>query len=395
MQDADRTYLDDTSARCVRRDGMGRSASRIPSVAVVVSILTSVAGGADPARPAIAETVVRLHPTAVVQSDRITLTDIAEITGPEAERFADWLIARHLQAGDSYVVKQEYLQTYLSKRGVNLSSWVFRGSTRCKVERPGEPRPRRDRSHPKKTVRPEPKVKSPPRPEPHRIDPNSLEAALREHLARKLADLGGTPEVEFRSVSDRLLALSKPTYAFRITDQAERRLGMVPLDVTIFEGERVQQQIRVLAAVKLNRPVVVAVRPLNRGQVIRAGDLALQPRTFKQVGDIGLTRVEPLVGQRARRFIDRGRRLGPRDIEPVPLVKRGDLAEVIVQRGNLRIQCVAKVLEEGGYGDVIELRRANTRSTFLAIVTGPGRVELPPSGPGVTTTQPALADGRR
>ena len=92
--------------------------------------------------------------------------------------------------------------------------------------------------------------------------------------------------------------------------------------------------------------------------------------------------VDAVVGQRAKRFISRGQVVEGGDLEPVPLVKRGQLVEVHSRVGGVVVVSAAKALEAGAYGDVVALRTSERGpSQFSAVVTGAGRVRLNGSEP--------------
>ena len=66
-----------------------------------------------------------------------------------------------------------------------------------------------------------------------------------------------------------------------------------------------------------------------------------------------------------------------RDMESVPLVKRGQVVEVHSGSGGVVVVTAAKSLSDGAYGDVIELR-TNDRGPkkFNAMVIGAGRATV-------------------
>lgn len=331
------------------------------------------------------ETVVRLYATAVVTGNQITLADLAEIRGEGAELAAGWAISLAPERGGSRQVDLDRVRKVLQQRGANLAYWVFRGSTRCKVTRPAAGYSSPADSHAPQTVNralrsdadvagadDDPTGGLPP-------DRNTLAGVLREHIAARLAHLGGDPLIEYTSAVRRLLTLSRPTYTFHVTDREDRLLGFVSLSVTIHENGEFQQTLDVLARVSLRKPVVVAARPLNRGESIQRRDLALEPRVFDRLDEIGLTEIGPLVGQRTTRFIDRGKQLDVRDLEPMPLVERNDLVTVIVRGPRFEIRSSAQAQTAGGLGDVVELKNALTRNrgaSFAGVVTGHKTVEI-------------------
>ncbi len=372
-----------------------RTARRMMSAA-----LAAVLAAGGPARPAPAdsaapgETVVHLHPSATVSGDEVRLADLASLRGEGAELVADWTVATAPPAGERIVLQLGELQSILAARGANLGRWTFRGSLACEIRRPAETatsRPAPEASSgtilPSGTTQPAPAARiaaepasatRPAGPAPSR----TLEQAVRDHIAGRLSDLGGTPVVRFGAGLARSLGLASPPYEFRITDRGERLLGMVPLEVGVYEHGRLRQQLAALVEVSLNRNVVVAAGPINSGQVIGRDDLTVEPRSFTRAEGLGATDPGVFIGQRARSLIARGAVLTARDIEPVPLVSRNDLVTVWAGQGGLRIKMVARSLSEAGYGQPVTLKNEASRETFVATVTGLRSAEVTPGAGG-------------
>lgn len=364
--------------RIVRAAGVGLLALAWPALA-----------GGPATRPASGgDTVIRLRPTAIVTGENVLLSDVADL-GPETMDLAgDWSVAAAPRAGASGAIDAAHIQSVLSRRGVNLSSWVFRGASRCVVSKPADCPPARP--NPGAGARTEPAATKsgtlrPPTTRPAAIDaapdesvpnPATLEGAIYARIRQRLAGQEGLLSVKFSPSIARLLALSTAQYQFRIADRGEKALGMVALEVTVLEQGAVRHVVQVVCEATLRKPVVVAARALNRGEIIQADDLHIEHRTFDRLENIGLDHTAPLVGQRARRLIKIGEQLGPRDVESVPLVERNDLVTVSVRRGGLTITAAARALAAGSYGDKISLRSESSKETFLGVVTGPKAVEL-------------------
>ncbi len=380
MQDANRTIGKTNRGR---RDGYraeitGWSSRAIRGLMLAAACVSPCAASDVRGNPAAgsSETVVRLYRVAMVAGDEVTLADIAEVQGDSAELIARRPLMAAPHAGDSGVIELAQLQNMLARRGANLSQWIFRGSSRCTVTRIGQ----KTEVAPPGTVHPhaasQPAAGSIENAGPQPVDPNTLEAALRDHIGQRLARLGGVPIVRFSPGVSRVLTLSKPTYDFQVTDRSERLLGMVPLEVTVLEKGQARQTLPVLCDVSLRKSVVVAVRSLNRGGLIEPGSLILQERIFDRVDDIGLSEVQPLVGQRLKRLIDARAMVYARDIEPVPLVLRNDLVTVIVRSGGMTIRGSAKAMSSGGLNEPVLLKNEMSKETFSAIVTGQKTAEL-------------------
>ncbi|NLX14142.1 MAG: flagellar basal body P-ring formation protein FlgA [Phycisphaerales bacterium] len=331
--------------------------------------------------PEAMETIVRLYPVAVVSGEQVTLADVAEIQGTAARLAGGWPIAQAPAPGRTEEIVLGEIRAALARRGINLSQWIFRGASRCKVTRSTE-MPMNAASRSRVAVDSETVAVQGDSLEvsvvADGIHPDSLEAALRIWLANQLPKQSGTPVIRF-SVSTQLasvMALTSPPYRFEIAEVGKRKLGDVAVEVTVFEGQLVRQVLQILANVSLRVPVVQATRAINRGETITENMVELRQRDFERMEDIGLKSLPLVIGQRARNFINNAEIVQARHLEPLPLVERNDLVTVWVRRGPLVVKSSARASGAGTYGSVIELRSLMSRETFLATVTGPKTVEL-------------------
>jgi len=346
------------------------------------------------------EITARLHDTAIVNDDQVTLGDIAEIHGDLVGLAASCPIILSPKPGYSLSLTIDDVQKALADRGANLAHWTFRGSSRCTVTRPIRrenqtcPSSKRsgDRSAGPKTVPEVPdRTTTETTPGAAAVSPDTLGGAMHRFIRQRLAELGGTPVIQFPKTLSRQLELSKPTYEFRVDSRSNELLGLVPLDVTIIDPDGQEQALQVSAKVSLRKAVLVAGRPINRGAVVAASDITLQEQIFDRVEDVGLARPAAIIGQRARRFINKGDKLLARDFEPLPLVYRNDLVTVLIDRGNLRIKGTARALGSGAFGDVIDVRNEmgeRSAGRFSAVVVGAKTVEVTGED-RPTTTAPA------
>lgn len=342
------------------------------------------------------ETVIRLYPVAVVGGAEITLADVAEIQGSAARLAGGWSIAPAPAPGQTQELSLGEIRSALGRRGINLSQWIFRGASRCKVTR-SAPTPTsagvsvsgQTGHSPNTHVQAGVTAAC----EQDGLHPLSMEAALRTWLAERLHKTAGSPVIRF-STNPRIasaLALTSPPYRFEISEVGKQILGDVALEVTVHEGSQVRQVVQVLAYVALRVSVVQATRPINRGETIAEGMVELRQREFERIEDIGLQSLPPVIGQRARHFINSEEMVQARHLEPMPLVERNDLVTVWVRRGPLVVKSSAQARAAGTYGSVIELRSLMSKETFLATVTGPKTVELVEGTPVLGT----VAEGGR
>ncbi len=387
MQDATRTSL---KALEVSRSASAGAVARTCMVGAMAAALAvcAPAAGAVATQPA-GETVARLYAAAVVTDDTVRLADVAELDGEAARLAGSWVVAIAPQVGGTRVVELDDVQRALANKDANLSQWVFRGSSRCTVSRP------------KSCISPASRPAAVEAGSMEKlagggsghIDAYSLEAALRGHLGRKLAEMNGVPVIKFSPVVSKVLALTRPQYEFRITDRSTQPLGMVSLEVAIGEQGKPVQTLTMLVHVSVRKPVVVAARAINRSQRIEASDLTMAERLFDRIEDVGLSDPAPLMGQQAKRPVNRGEQLSTKDVEPVPLVQRNDLVTVWVRRGGVSVKGAAKAIGTASYGQPVTLKNDASNQTFTAIVTGPRTAEV--SGDGLMVSEQTVKEQSR
>jgi flagella basal body P-ring formation protein FlgA len=370
--------------------------------------LVVIAMAITPAARAVhaSETVVRIYPTATVNADQVMLSDVAQLTGEGAQLAATWSLTAAPAPGQHAAIDLDSVQKALIRKGINPSTWVFRGASRCRISRPVQIRgttetiteqvltpatcPRLASGAANRPVTTAP-AEAAASPAPSGPDPDTLEGAIHQHIAGRLAKYGGRPAIQVSPSLRDLLHLSRPAYDFTITDASDRLLGLVPLQVTILREGKVEQDRSILTEVSLVKPVVVATGPINRGQTIQSNDITLRDQTFDRSERIGASDLNAFVGQRAVRFINNDEMVTAKDVESVPLIVRNDLVSVTMRRGAVTIKGVAKALSSAGYGQSVELRNEASKQSFLAVVTGPKTAEMAQPRPVQAETSDSLA----
>jgi flagella basal body P-ring formation protein FlgA len=334
---------------------------------------------------------------AVVTSEHVTLDDIGQVSHAQpllAASLRAVQIGAAPAAGASAVVALSDVQDAIVKAGINPTSVLVSGASRCQVTRPARPDAPQAPSRPARAAASRPAAdtepamsddasgKAVPTSRPAHVPAKgSLEEAVVQHLMAKLADLDGKPEIRFSAAAGRVLSLGAPTYQFRVRDRGDDCLGLVALEADVIEGGKVADTVPIVADVALVKTVAVARSPINRGELIKAKHLMLAERRFTRLSSTGVSDLQSLVGQEAARFLDRGVMLSPRDVRSRPLVARGDIVTVWVRQGGLVIKSAAKALHPGTYGEVIDVKDESSGQTYSVKVTGPDTAEMNSSPP--------------
>lgn len=337
------------------------------------------------ATPASAGTLL-MHREAVVTADAVRVSDLCRLDGfdsAEAASLADVVVATAPQVGATGQITVAELRSAVQAAGANLATLVIKGAARCDVSRP-----RRDPIQP--VTKPQARLASAPAGASGAAPGatgQTLRAVIESFLAADLAVPQARVEVQYGRVEEALLDLTDPPCTFEIRRTTGRRVGLVGLEVTVRDAQGTAQSVPLLVNVSFSRRAVVAARGINQDAVIGPTDVKVVEMTFTRLDQLGLDEPEAVIGQRARKFIPAGQLVTALDIEPVPLVKRGQIVSVESQAGGVSIVSVATALGGGTYGDIIELRSGDrSKREFTAQVVGPGRVRIDASAAGSSTT---------
>ena len=121
--------------------------------------------------------------------------------------------------------------------------------------------------------------------------------------------------------------------------------------------------------------VVVPVRTIPIGSVVRETDLRLVPVTELPAADV-LRRLEDAAGLEAQRTLYSKRPVRARDIGPITLVRRNARIEVRFRRGPIELTTIGRALEAGGLGEMIRVMNLDSRRTVYGRIVGPEVVDV-------------------
>jgi flagella basal body P-ring formation protein FlgA len=195
------------------------------------------------------------------------------------------------------------------------------------------------------------------------------------------AELDGRPaeeriEVRTRWQNDILLGEEGPL-KIRVRRLSGRPLrGPTVLRLEIVAQERVVREVAVTADVRWFSQVLVAVRGLRRGEELSAEMVERDERDVTRERDGFFTAAAELAGLRVRRTVRAGDPLTRSHTERVPAVLRGGEITMVVVGGNLRISARGTALQNGGIGDRIRVRNADSGKVVYGKVVGSSTVRM-------------------
>jgi flagella basal body P-ring formation protein FlgA len=204
------------------------------------------------------------------------------------------------------------------------------------------------------------------------------EAAVRTIVERFLADTAGA---EGGDVVLRTIELPAPIripagdYTSRVVaPEGSELMGRVRLRIDFVQEDRTVKSAWVTADVGVFGPVVVARRPIARGETIAADDLTLDRRDLSQVPHGAAMRIEDAAQMIAKLPVSPFTPIRRDQLEAPSAVHRGDVVLLVAERGGLRITVPGEVREDAGLGQQVHVVNRATRKDLVGRVVDPSTV---------------------
>jgi flagellar basal body P-ring formation protein FlgA len=121
-------------------------------------------------------------------------------------------------------------------------------------------------------------------------------------------------------------------------------------------------------------PAVVAIRPVGRGEVVKAADVEMRmiDANSKSIGQrAAADSIENLIGMEARQAIQVGDIVFTDLVQAPVVVKRGDVITVSSQSGGIRVRTSGRATRDASIGELVQVEALGSREKYDARVTGP------------------------
>jgi flagella basal body P-ring formation protein FlgA len=307
----------------------------------------------------------------------VRLVDIAELSGPDAQRFAETVIAEAPGNTAPLEITVRQVRAKLADAGAHWGKIQLSGRT--VIVRPAAPRA----AAPPLAMTPvavEPPAEARPAGPPevtYELAADLVDlTTLRGTVARLFVDaLEVSPQklrLEFDERSQALLDTDQDALRFEIQPLGSLAADRVELNVRGWSEGRVEQHYAVTVRPTVNVDVALPRRDIARGEQIGQEDLSVEARWLAPSQAALLSSLVHAVGRVADTRLKAGDPLRAKHIKREHVIRRGDRVTVRCLVGGVVISLEAEARSDSAKGDRIELRKHGERDTFTATATGPG-----------------------
>lgn len=312
----------------------------IGSLALVLALSCAATGTSVHA--GINDGTIRLRSRAQVSGERITLAEIARLTGNAVE-FSEIDLGYAPDAGSTRRITGASILARLRDAGLDEESVRYHIPVSVRVERAHQ-----------------------------EVDPEEVRVAIEQHMLDWLP-IGD--EIDRIELPPRM-RIPLGDFALQVSDleAVSRRLHQV--EVEALQDGRVVARTPVRLRISSRGSVVVARRAIPRGGTITDADIRVEERSLRGLHPTILTHGDEALGRHARVAIAPGTILSARSVEAPILVERGDRVRVAIETAAMRLTVPAEALESAGLGERVRVLNPSSGREFTAEVIAHGKVRV-------------------
>lgn len=305
---------------------------------------------------------IQLRARAEATGRVVTLGDVADVLAAESgsgESLAEVELFPAPPQGQSRTVAAEEIRDTLALRGMNMARHRLSGAPKVVVAAAAATKPRSTatsvnasaQAHARSVVR----------------------KAVSDYLAALDPDLDGAA-IEFALDAESARAVAAARGKLDVQGGQEPWTGVQQL--TLFCASPAGQvELPLEVSVAEPRGAVVAATTINRGSILRAGDLRVE-RLRPGAKSAGFSRLDDVIGKEAARTLATGQMLDEQSVRSPILVRRGQVVTLYARGAGIQVRTTARSRDDGGLGELLTVETLHDRRPIAARVCGAQEVEV-------------------
>lgn len=311
---------------------------------LLCSLLTFSAKAAD------LDTIeIHVLPDSVVYGDNYLLGDIAELDGFDLDtigKMAKMRIGRSPVPGRSQLISRGQISAKISRKFKNKKIKIIIPK-RAMVSRASL-----------------------------RIPKEQIQEIITQEVQKQYSRFDNVNIAIKTRLKDLYIPKGNASYNLKRIGKSQRIGGYATWKLDLKLDDRIVKHLLVRVKVDVVDEVVVAKDKIKRGESIKESDLT----TIKKNISRETWNYEPepdlVVGQNARRDIQKNEPLRPGLVEKPMVLEKGSHVKLIYKTKNLYLTNMVMALRSGREGDVIPVRTLNSKKTIYAVVVDSKHVEV-------------------
>lgn len=208
------------------------------------------------------------------------------------------------------------------------------------------------------------------------MDARRIERTAQEFIQKEMrASPGQTAQAEAQRLDPRLRLLAcERMHAF--LPPGAQLTGTVHVGVRCVEAA--SWLVYVAVKVAVNDTVLMATRPLARGQVLAPQHFAAARRDVGALPPGYVSDATVASGKRLLQPVAAGTVLTQSMLEAPLLVRRGESVTIVARASGIEVRAAGTALADAAEGQVVDVRNVSSGRALRAVVVAPGVVEARP-----------------
>lgn len=286
-----------------------------------------------------------LKDKSVVNSDIVRIKDVAVMDSPTRERIGELAIAASPEIGKSISIeKQEIFEKLV---GNGFKSPEIKGSSMITVTRKGT-----------------------------MVKASFFKDQIYDYVIENSKWKDGI-DVEIVSTKD--IVIPESDVRWKITPaNGQDFFGSILFDVKAISTltNEVLFSNWITAKLKITKEVAVSNADITRGQLISENDVRWETREITAFTKDAILTREEVIGQRAGRMIRPNSVITTSLMEKKFMVRRGEMAVLLVKLNGVNASTSVKVLADGAMGDTVQVMNMESKKIITGTVSGRNTVEV-------------------
>jgi len=207
------------------------------------------------------------------------------------------------------------------------------------------------------------------------IGPDRIQTLISHYLANNSSKL---PEATVRFTHHSLplpFMVPKGVLTEEIIPSNPAILGSSRFSIIFRVDGRVVKNMSVRGEIVAMAEVVVAARPLKRGQTLTPDSLKKGIIDISKTPDVGMT-ITDFVGLRLKKSLRTGTPLRHSLVDVLPVVRRGERVKIIIQTGQMFLTATGLAHSDGKMDQIIRVQNVRSNKVLFCRVAAPGLVEV-------------------
>ncbi|MCS7305188.1 MAG: flagellar basal body P-ring formation chaperone FlgA [Thermoguttaceae bacterium] len=334
---------------------------------------------------------VRLRSQAVIHGPIVRMGDLADFF-PAQSVLAARLVQTELfpapAPGSRRYVSSMEIEELLVRRGLPMAEIRLTGASQVEIRRPS--RPSVSEASDSGSDRNKGVIGSRPTPANRRRVEAMVEEAIHAYVQQKAPNRNGW-QIKLTSKEELKTIFPETVHGLEVRGGSPPWTGLQWFELSLTGPEGLRSLV-VQAEVSEAASVVVAARPIPKGTILQAEDLALQSVPANEKIDGYFSALQEVVGKEALRGLPAGRAIPQDAVQSPLLVRRGQIVTVYARAPGIRVRTQARAKDDGSLSDLVAVESLADRKTFFARVCGPQEVEVFARGIHADTQLPILSE---